>query len=113
MLMKKVCTKHKDKTVKLFDTTIYLKFVDQDKNDNGSWIFGHTKFEAATCTIIISLKDNNGNPLTEKTINCTIRHEFFHAIFSLLYFGQERDNETLVEWLAQATNSLNEQGINI
>ena len=112
MLKKKVYTKHENKKVNLLDTTISIKYIDADSNDDGRWIFGHTHFTGPICEIFISIKDEQGNRLPEKTVNCTLRHELYHAILGLLYFN-ERDNETLVEWLAQATNTLNEQGINI
>ena len=98
------------KKYKLLEHKIVIKYVDADKPD-GSWIYGHTKWYANNVTITISVKDDSGKPFTDDEIETTVRHELFHVILGCLYFDKERDNETLVEWLAQATKLLHKQGL--
>lgn len=101
--------KFKDRKVKLLDTTIYIKFEDEAKNDD-NWVFGYTEFNGDTSMIHISIKDRNGKSLSETCIRRTLRHELFHAIMNKgMYFNSSED-EPLVEWLAQCTDMLWEQG---
>lgn len=100
------------KKLKLLDYKITIKYVEKDEDD-GEYVYGHTHWDANHVTICISLKTMEGKPLTEEELNATLRHELFHVILHALYFETESTNETLVEWLAQATKILHKQGVNI
>lgn len=100
----------KTKHYKLLDFRITVKYVDKDYLED-HWIFGHTKYNANDILIVISTKTDDDKDLTEDEMNATLRHELFHVILAKLYFDDS--NETLVEWLAQATQTLNKQGLNI
>ena len=101
------------KKYKILDHRITIKYVEKDIIEEDHWIYGHTEWRANNVYIIISIKDDSGKDLTDDEIESTVRHELFHVILGILYFNQERDNETLVEWLAQATKILHKQGLSI
>ena len=96
----------------LLDTKIKITYIDKDYLDD-HWVFGHTSWSADHVDIFISTKTEDDKELPQDVIDSTVRHELFHVILGALYFNQERDNETLVEWLAQATKTLNKQGAKI
>ena len=100
------------KKLKLLDYKITIKYVEKDECD-GEYLYGHTHWDTNNVTIHISLKTREGKPFTEEELNATLRHELFHVILHSLYFETESNNETLVEWLAQATKTLHKQGANI
>ena len=100
------------KKYKLLLNTIVVEFYKEVTNDDNSWIFGETEFNASVFTIRISTFDKDGHPLPEDVIETTLRHELFHAILKSLYIS-DGDNETIVEWLANATQMLNKQGLSI
>ena len=100
------------KKYKLLLNTIVVEFYKEVTNDDNSWIFGETEFNASVFTIRISTFDQDGHPLPEDVIETTLRHELFHAILKSLYIS-DGDNETVVEWLANATQMLNKQGLSI
>ena len=101
------------KKLKLLDYKITIKYVEKDEDDNDEYLYGHTHWDTNDVVICISLKTREGKPFTEDELNATLRHELFHVILHSLYFETESNNETLVEWLAQATKMLNKQGVNI
>lgn len=100
------------KKYKLLLNTIIVEFYKEVTNDDGGWIFGETEFNASVFTIRISTFDKDGHPLSEDVIETTLRHELFHAILKSLYIPVG-DDETVVEWLANATQMLNKQGLAI
>lgn len=100
------------KKYKLLLNTIVVEFYKEVVNEEGAWIFGDTTFNASTFTIRISTFDKDGQPLQESVIETTLRHELFHAILKSLYI-HVGDDETVVEWLANATQMLNKQGLSI
>jgi hypothetical protein len=100
------------KKYKLLLNTIIVEFYKEVTNDDGGWIFGETEFNASVFTIRISTFDKDGHPLPEDVIETTLRHELFHAILKSLYIPVG-DDETVVEWLANATQMLNKQGLTI
>lgn len=101
------------KKYKLLNETFTLTFVDQVFDENGKWIYGVCTRSSSGNDIKISTLDDSGKPLSEDVLNTTIRHELFHFILDCLYFTEESGNETLVEWLTQATTALNKQGLSI
>jgi len=100
---------------KLLNTDITIRYEDAVKGDNGEYLLGRSEFDQANSNVCIriSTKDKTGKEFKKSQIDITLRHELFHAIFDMLYFTKESENETLVEWLANATYSLNKQGFNI
>lgn len=98
---------------KLLDSRINIKYVDNIESEDDSQWFGKTTYDFDKTYIQIATKDKEGNPISEATIESTLRHELFHVILDKLYFRDESANEKLVEWLAQATMILNKQGLNI
>lgn len=104
---------HKKATKKynLLDFKIQVFYVDCDTVED-RWVFGHTEFNGNKIKIYISTKNRDGGEFTEQELNVTLRHELFHVILAKLYFSGETD-ETLIEWLAQATSILHKQGLTI
>jgi len=101
----------KTKKYKLLDYRITVKYVKRDSAEDGHWIYGHTHYVANDILIVISTESESGKAFTEDELNITLRHELFHVVLAKLYFDDS--NETLVEWLAQATQILNKQGLRI
>lgn len=106
-------TKHKNKTYKLLTSTIKVIYEDQVFNDDGEYLYGIQRNRLNVIEIHISIKDGDGKPLNEDFIESTLRHELFHTILGMLYMDDASSNETLVEWLANATLMLNKQGLTI
>lgn len=100
----------KNRKIKMFNNTYRLVYEDQVFDENGNWVYGLV--DKARRIIHISVKDIDCNDLPKEDIEMTVRHELFHIILDRLYM-EESDNETLVEWLASATYSLNKQGLDI
>lgn len=100
------------KKYKLLDFNITVTYVKNDTLDD-HWVFGHTKYDANDVEIVISTYTESGRKFTKEELSITLRHELYHVIFAKLYFTNNEENETLVEWLAQATNILNKQGLKI
>lgn len=100
------------KKLKLLDYKITIKYVEKDES-GGEYVYAHTHWDTNNVTIYVSLKTMEGKPFTEEELSNTLRHELFHVILHSLYFETECNNETLVEWLAQATSILHKQGVNI
>lgn len=105
--------KQKTKTYKLLSMNLKVVYKDRVENEDGYWQFGLTSFDANNATIEISTTSNEGRKLTKEEIDTTLRHELFHFILDTLYFRDLSANESLVEWLAVATSSLNKQGLSI
>lgn len=105
-------TLKKTKTYKLLDYRIKVHYVDKDEIE-GRWVFGHAHFNANDVNIYISTKNESGKQLSEGEMDTTLRHELFHAILGKLYFNDEEQNETLIEWLAQSASILHKQGLTI
>lgn len=108
----------KTKTIKtkkftLLSTQVTIHYVDKVEDEDGNWIFGKTRFCKNDAEIFISVKDENGKKIDQRNIDITLRHELFHYILDTLYFREQSGNESLIEWLAQATYQLNKQGLNI
>ena len=97
----------------LLTTTVSIEYRDSVLAEDGHWIYGVTKQDRGGAVILISIKDEDGDPISAEQIESTLRHELFHFILDTLYFTEESQNETLVEWLATATQVLNKQGLNI
>lgn len=104
---------NKIKRAKLLNNRFKIVYKDRVENEDGDWIFGQCSTVGAETTIYISTKDKDGNDLDEETIDTTVRHELFHFILDSLYFTELSGNETLVEWLANATHELHKQGLSI
>lgn len=103
----------KNKTFKLMMRTVTVKYVDNVQSDNGDWIYGKVHWGGSKITIFISTKNEDGTELSDDVIEITLRHELFHLILDVLYFRDLSENETLVEWLANATFELKKQGLSI
>lgn len=97
----------------LLTTSVTIEYVDGATADDGHWIYGITKQDRGGAIIQISTKDEDGDPISNEQIEATLRHELFHFILDTLYFTEESANETLVEWLASATQLLHKQGLTI
>lgn len=101
------------KTFNLLSTKAIVIYQERVEDEDGKWIFGKTHFSKNDVEIYISTKDENGKKIDARNLEITLRHELFHYILDVLYFRECSQNETLVEWLAQATYCLNKQGLNI
>lgn len=97
---------------RLLDTTINIEYVDKIEDDSGLY-YGQTEWDMSNVTVKIATKDKNGVKLSKDVLETTLRHELFHVILDKMYFRDESKNETLVEWLAQATELLNKQGLKV
>ena len=99
----------KDFNFKIFNSTWTVSFVDKIELPNSEgFFFGHTNVSA--CKIQIAIKDFEGNPLPQTTIEITILHEMMHAIFSSGQYESATNDEPLVEWVANCLYSLKQQG---
>lgn len=103
----------KAKTYRLLCNTLRIEYRDKVVNENGDWIFGEVANCGGRSIISISTKDRDGVDIPEDELDITLRHELFHFILDSLYFTELSQNETLVEWLANATAELNKQGLSI
>lgn len=103
----------KNKVLHLLDRTITINFVDNVTDEEGCWLFGATEYNASDFVIEVSTKNKDGKPLTKDTVMTTLKHELFHCILSTMMYFQESKNESLVEWLAQASMILSKQGVKI
>ena len=99
-------------TYKLLDFTIIVNYVDKIESDE-CFLYGQTTWHSNTIEINIALKTDNGVKFKKHELESTLRHELFHVILNALYFDELSKNETLVEWLAQSTKILHEQGLTI
>ena len=105
--------KLRNRKYKLLGTTIIITYQDRVEDDDKNWLFGVCKERGDFCHIFISTKDENGNLMTEESMNRTLRHELFHAILDRgLYFNSSSD-EPMIEWLTICTEILNKQGVYI
>lgn len=103
----------KNKVLHLLDRTITINFVDNVTNEEGRWLFGITEQTASGFTIEVSTKSKEGKPLAKDAVMATLKHELFHCILDTMMYFQESSNESLVEWLAQASMILSKQGVKI
>lgn len=103
----------KNKVLHLLDRTITINFVDNAIDEEGYWLFGITKQQAQDFTIEVSTKNKDGKPLAKDAVMATLKHELFHCILDTMMYFQESRNESLVEWLAQASMILSKQGVKI
>lgn len=98
---------------KLLTNIFTVEYVDKVEDEDGNWMYGKCSYRGDLAIVTISTKNDEGKPLSEDVIQCSLRHELFHVILDSLYFKDLSANETLVEWLANATLTLNKQGLNI
>lgn len=103
----------KNKTYKLLTKLVKVQYINNVRDDDGNWLYGQCHWDGSKVTISISLMDESGAELDDDVIETTLRHELFHLILDTLYFRDLSDNETLVEWLANATFELKKQGLTI
>lgn len=103
----------KNKTYKILTRTVKIQYEDSVHDDNGDWLYGKVHWCGSKITIFISTKNEDGEELGDDVIEATLRHELFHFILDILYFRDLSENETLVEWLANATMQLHKQGLPI
>lgn len=113
MEKKKTAKITKKKTYKLLTSTITVTYEDQVFDDNGDYLYGLQRNRLNNVEVHVSTKDADGKPLSKEFIESTLRHELFHLILGMLFFDTESNNETLVEWLANATLTLSKQGLTI
>lgn len=106
-------SKYNNGVYKLLTTSVAVEYKDKVVAEDGHWIYGRTTQDRGGAIIEISIKDEDGDTMPKEQIEATLRHELFHFILSTLYFTDESDNETLVEWLASATQILHNQGLDI
>jgi hypothetical protein len=105
--------KKREKTYKLLSMNLKIVYKDRVEDEDGVWKFGCCRFDASDATIEISTHSDSGRKLTKDEIEATLRHELFHFIFDTLYYKDNSVDESLVEWLANATLILNKQGLTI
>lgn len=105
--------KQKTKTYKLLSMNLKVVYKDRVEDEQGYWKFGHVIYDANEALIEVSTVSEDGRKLSNDEIENTLRHELFHFILDTLYFRDLSTNESLVEWLAVATSSLNKQGLSI
>lgn len=103
----------KTKKYKLLNQKIIISYIDKDTKEDGSWIFGHTRFEKDEAHVFISTKYSDDTEVPEDVMQLTLRHEIFHVLFYTLYYDDLGDNEHIVEWLAQAWTTLKKQKLEI
>lgn len=103
----------KPKKYTLLTNIFYIVYKNEVLNNDGEWMYGECIGKGDHYEIQISTKNQEGEQLSEDIIQSTLRHELFHLILDTLYFTEESGNETLVEWLANATLTLNKQGLTI
>lgn len=103
----------KTKKFKLLNNRITIVYQDKVTNEDNEWIFGKCEYVGPEMNVYVSTKDIEGKQMKDEDIEMTVRHELFHIILDALYFEELSKNETLVEWLANATYELHKQGLSI
>lgn len=105
--------KQKTKTYKLLSMNFKVVYKDRVEDEKGhSWL-GQVKYDSKEALIEVSTISPDGRKLSKDEIEGILRHELFHLILDTLYFKDLSANESLVEWLANATLTLNKQGLSI
>lgn len=101
----------KNRIIRIFDTKYKIKFVDsiEDKKEEGLYTLGRTN--SVNKTILIALKDPDGNNLNINEMETTLIHEIIHAILDEGQYSTSSSDEPLVEWLAKCIKSLIKQKI--
>lgn len=105
--------KQKTKTYNPLTYTLKIVYKDKVEDSDGNWMYGQCNWDASNVTIELSTKSNDGRKLRAEEIEATLRHELFHFILDVLQYRSLSADEALVEWLANATLTLNKQGLSI
>ena len=105
--------KQKIKTYNLFTYTLKIVYKDKVEDSDGNWMYGQCNWDASNVTIEVSTKSNDDRKLRAEEIEATLRHELFPFILDVLQYRSLSADEALVEWLANATLTLNKQGLSI
>lgn len=105
--------KQKTKTYNLLTYILKIVYKDKVEDSNGNWLCGQCNHDASNVTIELSTKSKDGRKLRAEEIEATLRHELFHFILDVLQYRSLSADETLVEWLTNATLILNKQGLSI
>ena len=104
----------KRKEYELFGAKITVEYIDNViMEDTNEWVYGRCREHGDKFTIQISLKDEDGKPMSKESLDVTLRHELFHAICFKGQYNNTGQDEPLMEWLALCTSTLNKQGIKI
>lgn len=97
--------KYKNRTIKIFNTTYRVLFVDNIEIENPDrTTMGET--DSNLKTIKIRVINREGGQVPKQEIEITLLHELFHAILAEGQYLQSTDDEPLVEWLARCTKHL-------
>lgn len=99
---------HKNRTFNIFGSKWKIVF-GKAVNENNEWILGYTTFPEKIITV--SVVDDKGNPLEEREILITIKHEILHAICIEGLYSDINNDEPAIEWLAKCLQALQEQKI--
>lgn len=99
----------KNRTIKIFNTSYKLRFVDEIESKEGEWTYGTC--DSATCTITVSTKGIDGKPLKDDVIKISLLHELVHAILNEGQYRNSSNDEPLVEWLAKCLKHLIDQQV--
>ena len=96
---------NKNRTIKIFNSTYKLLYVNEiESEDTDRTTMGVT--DGNLKTIKIRLLNREGKPVPEKELEITLLHELFHAILDEGQYLNNSMDEPLVEWLARCTKHL-------
>lgn len=95
--------KFKNRTIDIFGSKWRIKYVDEIKVDDDTYVLGTTN-----CKDKVILIDKNQD-INE--ISITILHELFHAIMLTGQYLGSNEDEPLIEFLARSINSLMKQNM--
>lgn len=102
--------KYKNRTIKIFNTTYKITFVDKIESDNPDrTTMGET--DSNLKTIKICTLNRVGNPVSKQELEIILLHELFHAILGEGQYLNCCDDEPLVEWLARCVKHLIDQKV--
>ena len=101
-------SKWKDFDINVYGSDYKVRFVEGVETEDG-FAFGEHIRE--TNTIVIAVKDSNGNAISDYEIQVTLCHELIHAILGCMGFIKANEDEALVECLGRGILSFIKQGL--
>lgn len=100
----------KNRTIKIFNASYKLRFVDEiESEEGGEWAYGTCN--SAANIITIATKGIDGKPLKDDVLKVTLLHELIHAILNEGQYRNSSSDEPQVEWLAKCLKHLIDQQV--
>ena len=107
--MEKKTQVFKNRTIDIFGSKYYIKFVDKVVDSENNWIYGAV--DVLNKVIRISTTLPCGKPVQKEELETTLIHELLHAILISGQYNNCSNDEPLVEWISRCFVSLRKQKI--